>query len=123
MVFKKPSLFNLKRFLIKYQISHTPPVPKLFFNGSRKYQILHARLRLECSCLNAHLYSRTVQIVLVVEPRQLNISSSTVLFTQIHVDYTSMHYLATSILKLFYLVTTIHHSPITSQYSMLILSK
>lgn len=53
---QNPSLSNLKRFLI----SNTPPVPKLFYNGTRKCQILHARLRLECSSLNAHLYPRNI---------------------------------------------------------------
>lgn len=32
-------------------------IPKLFYNGTRKCQTLHARRRLECSSLNTHLYS------------------------------------------------------------------
>lgn len=32
-------------------------IPKLFYNGTRKCQTLHARRRLESSSLNTHLYS------------------------------------------------------------------
>ena len=35
---------------------HKPP--KYFNSGTRKGQILHARLRMECRSLNAHLYKK-----------------------------------------------------------------
>lgn len=38
--------------------SNTLPAPNLFYNGFRKCQLLHARLRLECSSLKAHIYSK-----------------------------------------------------------------
>ena len=53
---QNPSLSNLKRFL--RSDSHT--VPYYFYSGSRQSQIMHTRLRLECSSLNAHLYSRNI---------------------------------------------------------------
>lgn len=34
--------------------------PKYFYAGSRLGQILHARLRLDCSSLNGHLYSKNI---------------------------------------------------------------
>lgn len=41
-------------------ISNTHLEPKLFYNGTCKYKIVHARLRLECSSLYANLYSWNV---------------------------------------------------------------
>ena len=37
---------------------HKPP--KYFNSGTRHGQILHARLRMECSSLNAHLYKKNI---------------------------------------------------------------
>ena len=37
---------------------HKPP--KYFNSGSRQGQILHVRLRMECSSLNAHLYKKNI---------------------------------------------------------------
>ena len=34
--------------------------PKFFFDGKRLGQIYHARLRMRCSSLNAHLYSKNI---------------------------------------------------------------
>ena len=38
----------------------TPKVPKYYFCGDRFYQVLHTRLRTECSSLNQHLYKRNL---------------------------------------------------------------
>ena len=35
-------------------------VPKVFFDGKRRGQIYHARLRMRCSTLNAHLFSKNI---------------------------------------------------------------
>ena len=34
--------------------------PKYFYNGDRKLQILHTRLRTQCSSLNHHLFQRNI---------------------------------------------------------------
>ena len=47
----------------KYNLSkvHGPsPVPTYYYVGTRKGQILHARLRMSCSSLNHHLFSRNI---------------------------------------------------------------
>ena len=52
-------------------------VPKYYYQGERNAQVLHARLRLGCSSLNADLYNNHISetiVVLVVNLRQLNIS-------------------------------------------------
>ena len=36
------------------------PPPKYFYAGTRKGQILHARLRMDCSSLNSHLYRKNI---------------------------------------------------------------
>ena len=51
-----PSISNLKRFLNKDKHS----VPNYYNFGSRNEQILHARLRMECSTLNQHLYAKNL---------------------------------------------------------------
>ena len=38
----------------------TPKVPKYYFCGDRFYQVLHTRLRTECSSLNQHLHKRNL---------------------------------------------------------------
>ena len=38
----------------------TPKVPKYYFYGDRFYQVLHTRLRTECSSLNQHLHKRNL---------------------------------------------------------------
>ena len=54
----------------KYQLNkHKKPPPMYFHVGTRKGQILHTRICMECSSLNSHLYSKkyyqTVRPVLV----------------------------------------------------------
>ncbi|MEW8185640.1 MAG: reverse transcriptase family protein [Candidatus Thiodiazotropha endolucinida] len=44
----------------KYLNSDLSPSPSFYNAGSRLGQVLHTRLRLECSSLNAHLYSRNL---------------------------------------------------------------
>ena len=44
----------------KYLNSDLSPSPFFYNAGSRLGQVLHTRLRLECSSLNAHLYSRNL---------------------------------------------------------------
>ena len=62
----------------KYQLNkHQKPPPMYFHAGTRKGQILHTRIRMECSSLNSHLYSKilsTVRPVLVEALKALVIS-------------------------------------------------
>ena len=45
----------------KYQLNkHKKPPPMYFLAGTRKGQILHTRIRMECSSLNSHLYSKNI---------------------------------------------------------------
>ncbi|MES9994334.1 MAG: reverse transcriptase family protein [Candidatus Thiodiazotropha sp.] len=37
-----------------------PPVPKYYYTGSRKAQVLHTRLRTNCSSLNLHLFLKNI---------------------------------------------------------------
>ena len=49
----------------KHRLNRDLNKPPIYFNaGTRRGQILHTRLRLECSSLNAHLYRKN----LVPEP-------------------------------------------------------
>ena len=45
----------------KQTISHTREIPKYFLDGSRDGQIVHARLRMECSSLRHHLYLKNIE--------------------------------------------------------------
>ena len=50
---------NISAF--KYQLNkHKKPPPMYFHAGTRKGQILHTRIRMECSSLNSHLYSKNI---------------------------------------------------------------
>ena len=40
--------------------NNAPKVPKYFYQGERNAQVLHARLRLGCSSLNADLYNNHI---------------------------------------------------------------
>ncbi|XP_033751862.1 uncharacterized protein LOC117335784 [Pecten maximus] len=51
-----PSLSNLKKYLHR----HSPTVPPYYSYGKRSDQVHHARLRMNCSSLNAHLFSRNL---------------------------------------------------------------
>ena len=45
----------------KYQLNkHKKPPPMYFHAGTRKGQILHTRIRMECCSLNSHLYSKNI---------------------------------------------------------------
>ena len=44
----------------KYLNSNKNPPPSYYNSGSRIGQIVHTRLRLECSSVNAHLYSKNI---------------------------------------------------------------
>ena len=45
----------------KYRLNRdTHPPPKYFNAGTRMGQILHARIRMECSALNSHLYRKNI---------------------------------------------------------------
>ena len=46
--------------LFKRSISNRQVVPNHYFTGSRIEQILHARLRTNCSCLNYTLFSKNI---------------------------------------------------------------
>lgn len=37
-----------------------PPVPKYYYIGSRRAQVLHTRLRTNCSSLNLHLFLKNI---------------------------------------------------------------
>ena len=50
------SISIFKRMLNRDKIK----VPSFFFNGDRKAQVLHARLRLACSSLNADLFNNHI---------------------------------------------------------------
>ncbi|MCG8046493.1 MAG: hypothetical protein N0E48_12760, partial [Candidatus Thiodiazotropha endolucinida] len=50
------SLTSFKRLLT----INTPKIPEYFFSGDRIPQILHTRLRTECSALNQHLFRRNL---------------------------------------------------------------
>ena len=54
-----PSLNSFKTFLNRNQ----SPVPSYYFIGERKYQVLHTRLRLGCSSLNADLFRNHVSAI------------------------------------------------------------
>ena len=41
--------------------SNTPEVPKYYYAGTRLGQILHARLRMNCSSLKQHLYEKNIE--------------------------------------------------------------
>ena len=47
--------------------------PKFFFDGKRPGQIYHARLRMRCSSLNAHLFSKISLTVLNASAEHLKI--------------------------------------------------
>ena len=51
-----PSISNLKRHLNR-NINTPPPY---YYSGNRRAQVLHTRLRLKCSALNEHLYSKNI---------------------------------------------------------------
>ena len=51
-----PGLSSFKRHLDSGLIAS----PKIFFDGKRLGQIYHARLRMRCSALNAHLFSKNI---------------------------------------------------------------
>ena len=45
----------------KYRLNRNRQLPpKYYSTGSRIGQILHARLRMDCSSLNSHLYSKNI---------------------------------------------------------------
>ena len=45
----------------KYRLNRNRQIPPKYFNaGSRMDQILHARLRMECSSLNSYLYRKNI---------------------------------------------------------------
>ena len=45
----------------KYQLNkHKKPQPMYSHAGTSKGQILHTRIRMECSSLNSHLYSKNI---------------------------------------------------------------
>ena len=48
-------MFSFKRLL---DLDKPPKPPDYFLTGSRKAQILHTRLRTDCSSLNGHLFSK-----------------------------------------------------------------
>ena len=50
------TLYTFKSFLNR----NMTPVPKYYYSGERKAQILHTRLRLHCSSLNLDLYNNHV---------------------------------------------------------------
>ena len=50
------SVNAFKTFLNKDRI----PVPKHYYRGKRKLQILHTRLRTNCSSLNLHLFIKNI---------------------------------------------------------------
>ena len=54
-----PSLNSFKSFLNRNQ----SPIPSYYFIGERKYQVLHTRLRLGCSSLNADLFRNHVSAI------------------------------------------------------------
>ena len=61
------SIFSFKRYLNRNQLK----LPKYFQYGTRKEQILVARLRLNCSSLRQHLFSRNlVDLILVHVAKQ-----------------------------------------------------
>ncbi len=41
--------------------AQTPPVPKYYLAGKRANQMIHAKMRMECSDLNYHLFLRYIQ--------------------------------------------------------------
>ena len=49
------SVTTFKKHLVK-----TTPVPKYYYTGKRRAQILHTRLRTNCSSLNLDLFTRSV---------------------------------------------------------------
>ena len=55
MEVRKGSLYKFRKFIDK-----SYKVPKYYFTGSRKGQIYHTRLRLECSSLRKHLYDKNL---------------------------------------------------------------
>lgn len=55
---QNPSISNFKHFLST--ISSRRTIPLYFLTGIRSEQILHPKLRLNCSLLNAHLHSRNI---------------------------------------------------------------
>ena len=57
------SLLSFKTYLNRER----KKVPKLFYYGRRKYQILHTRLRTGCSALNNDLYLKILLILLYVQ--------------------------------------------------------
>ena len=66
-----------KIFLNKDRI----PVPKHYYRGNLKFQILHTRLRTSCSSLNLHLFIKNISdspLCSCVALRTTNITSSTV---------------------------------------------
>ena len=62
-----PSVTSFKH-AIKRDIKDPPPPPKYYNVGTLKGQVIHARLRLECSSFNEHLHRKHI----------LNIPSSNV---------------------------------------------
>ena len=53
------SLISFKRELASHY--KTPDIPMYYFCGSRLGQILHARLRMQCSSLKQHLYLKNIE--------------------------------------------------------------
>ena len=69
------SVNAFKKFLNKDRI----PVPKYYYKGKRKLQILHTRLRTNCSSLNLHVFIKNISdSPLCSCGRTTNITSSTV---------------------------------------------
>ena len=65
----------------KRSISNRLVVPNYYFTGSRIEQILHARLKTNCSCFNYTLFSKNISSVTAGISKTHNIFSSIVLDT------------------------------------------
>ena len=53
---RSSSVASFKNYLNR----NRPSIPKYFYTGNRKTQILHTRLRTKCSSLNSDLYSKNI---------------------------------------------------------------
>ena len=57
---KKLNRLRLFQLLKKHLNTNIKRPPKYYYAGTRLGQVLHARLRMECSSLNSHLYHKNI---------------------------------------------------------------
>ena len=56
----RDGLKSSSKYALKQYLKNNRTVPKYYNHGNRRSQVLHARLRLNCSSLNEHLFNKNL---------------------------------------------------------------